>query len=64
MGAVRDKVTGKTKIACWKEYETIRNDLIERDLYPQFPGHKRDAYRRMERDPQTDEWVLWYRFHT
>ncbi len=58
------EVTGRTRLACWKEFEQIRENLAHRGFYTQVPADKKDAYARMEQLPGTGEWVLWYRFHT
>jgi len=66
MGGIFDEVRGPTKIATWLKYaRRIRPGILARwEMTEYFPGTKKEAYRRMEWDEETQEWVLKYHFHT
>lgn len=61
-------VRGKTKLECYKNFrrEADRKKIEERyDMYMDAGGGtKQEVYAQMERDPKTNEWVLFYHFHT
>ncbi len=63
MGGMHGEIYGKTKIEVWKKFEPLRSrDNQPLGLYLETPLTKKEAYRKMTRDPQTGQWVLWYHF--
>lgn len=65
MGGTRGEVRGKSKVETYLKYV----DLVEGygDTFPDRipdPAHKKHCKREMVLDPQTEEWVLYYRLHT
>lgn len=72
MGGIRDKVTGRTKIATWIEYKRVVKEMglttpeeqEERGMYASFPSNKRDAFSRMKPSKDGEGWELWYHFHS
>ena len=68
MGGMGGSCRGKTKLACYKEFrrKVNRQEIEERyDMSMDAGGGtKQELYRQMKKDPETEEWVLFYHFHT
>lgn len=56
MGGIRFHVKGKTKLACWKQYERVWAEAEKFGLLPAY--NKREAYRSMTKNAQTGLWEL------
>lgn len=68
MGGMGGTCRGKTKLACYKNFrrEVNRKEIEERYEMSMDAGTgtKQELYRKMTKDPETGEWVLYYHFHT
>ena len=66
MGGMGGYVRGKTKIEVYLKFrQTVDRRKIEEEtgLYMDAAtGNKPELYRQMEKDPETNEWVLFYHF--
>jgi hypothetical protein len=66
MGGMGDKIRGKTKLEVYKKFRaSVKRQQVEdrTGLYMDAGnGGKQDLYKSMERDPETQEWVLFYHF--
>ena len=65
MGGTTGEVRGKSKIEAYLRYVEIIDAHGETFLtqYPK-PHNKKGCKREMVQDPETGEWVLYYRLHT
>jgi len=66
MGGMHGYIRGKTKLEVYKKYRArINRKRVEESTGLQMDagnGGKQDLYRSMQRDPETQEWVLFYHF--
>ena len=66
MGGMHGYCRGKTKLACYKNFRReVNRQKIEDStgLYMDAgTGTKQELYAKMEKDPKTGEWVLFYHF--
>jgi hypothetical protein len=66
MGGMGGKIRGKTKLEVYKKFRArVKRQTVEdrTGLYMDAGnGGKQDLYKSMERDTETQEWVLFYHF--
>ena len=63
MGGAIGEVHGRSKTETYLEYEALTERGPEGNWDPD-PAAKKECKRQMRKDPDTDEWILSYRFHT
>jgi len=63
MGSTRGEIRGSSKIAVYLEYKELADDGPWQEGIPD-PEKKKECKRRMEWDPNTEEWVLSYYLRT
>jgi hypothetical protein len=63
MGKHGGEIRGRTKVSTWLKFLRERRRILNRwDLQEDSPIRKRFAYKEMQRDTTTGEWVLPYHF--
>jgi hypothetical protein len=66
MGGMHGYIRGKTKLEVYKKYRAkVNRKRVEgaTGLYMDAGnGGKQNLYKSMNRDPETQEWVLFYHF--
>jgi hypothetical protein len=63
MGGMHGDVRGRTKIETWLRFKReLRSDEPPYGLTLDWPQSKAEAYRMMEKDEETGEWILRYHF--
>ena len=56
------ELRGATKEETWQQFQTKKKNYRRLDLETDFPVNKEDAFKRMQRDDQTQTYVLKYHF--
>ncbi len=61
MGAIRNKVKARTKEGTWKEFQRVRDEVLEEydTAFVQWPQTKKEALEQMKKE--SEGWVLDYR---
>lgn len=63
MGGMHGYIRGKTKLETWLKFKKMfLRDPEPHGLHLDTPVGKKDAFRNMEWDEKTKEWVLFYHF--
>jgi hypothetical protein len=63
MGGTHGEVRGKSKIKVYLKYQELVENTFFENKIPD-PRYKKYCKQTMEWDPETEEWVLFYRLHT
>ncbi len=66
MGGIGNYIKGKTKLETYKRFreQVNRQEVEERTglFMDAGEGNKLEVFKQMKKDPDTNEWVLFYHF--